>query len=141
MHKFKAIGCGLAAAGALLFVSTAQATTFPVSYAVNVKTSFGTKFTDCFTFDGAGNLTVAGLGVLTYQLKNFNTQTSQFGAVAPIATATGVGFEITFAGALSDKSASIYGNDEQGDSYIVTGPASTTCSGTASTGGGSYRHP
>ncbi len=140
MNKLKAIGCGLAAAGALLFVGTAQAASFPITYAVNVKTNFGTKFTDCFSFDGAGNLTVAGLGVLTYRLKNFNTQMSQFGAVLPVATAATIGFEIEFNGALSDKSATITGNDEIGDSYIVTGrPAS--CSSSAKSGGASYRHP
>lgn len=141
MSTIKALGCGLAAAAALLGATAAQATPFPISYNVNVRTSFGTKFADCFTFDGAGNLTVAGLpGPLTYVPGALGQNTAQFGAVSTLATAQGLGFEITFSGKINKATARIFGNDEQGDSYIVTGTVTSSC-GNALGNGAAYRHP
>ncbi len=145
MNKFKAIGAGMAAAAVALFTGTAQANLKkPVTYQVTVKTSFGTKFSDCFSFDGASTLTVAGYGTLTYVPKLFGRSSTTFGSVAQLATAQSVGFALQFNGTAlgggTQGYAHLTGNDELGDSYIVNGSAVSSCSSSSKTAPGALYH-
>lgn len=122
--------------------ATSQASAAPVSYTVQVTTSFGTKFTDCFSFS-KGILTVAGYGTLVYAAAP--TVPKQFySAVSPIVSAQAAGFAIDFAGfkkgTLRAGSVHAVGNDEMGDSYLVNG-VSSTCGGVAPTGNGAQYRP
>lgn len=141
MTTCKAFGCGLAAAAALLLANTAEANVKnAATLQVTVKTSFGTKFTDCWSFGGetqnsaggySGTLTTASGLTLTYATENFGTSLTRFTAVSPLAVASQLGFGIEFNGTVlgngSNGYASISGNDEAGDSYIISGPVVTSC--------------
>ena len=120
-------------------VSATQAAANPAhaSYLVTVVTSFGTKFADCFSFDGAGNLTVGGYGTLTYGQGAKGADKGSFSSVSPIAVAESVGFAITFAGYAFGPASSGYlkaiGNDEQGDTYSLRGATVSSCTASAAT--------
>ena len=140
---------GLIAGAALLASVAAQASTLkPITYQVTVRSSFGTKFSDCFAFDGAGNLTVAGLPApLVYQNDGLNTAPNRFGAVLPLAGATTLGFAIEFHGiglgngTQGQGYIQAAGVSDQGSSFIVKGPAVSSCAAKVRTGGGAYRRP
>ncbi len=127
-------------AGSIGVAAQAQAKTF--IYNVTVKTSFGTKFADCFTFE-KGVLTVTGLGQFEYTAapmdpKHFYT------AVESVAQAEATGFGIGFAGFKlgTDARGELHavGADEFHDSYIVKGVIASSCSGDAvSKAGVNYR--
>ena len=102
-------------------------------YDVRVKTSFNTKFEDCFTFEG-GKLTVAGLG--TFVFTAAPTMPKHFySAVATFDTINNTGANFAFAGDKSGTATSgklhAVGSDSAHDSYVVEGTAVPACSGNA----------
>ncbi len=118
-------------AGAMLtgLAGAASAAAPVYIYDVTVKTNFGTKFKDCFTFQG-GNLTVGGYGMLTYAAAPSVTK-FYYTAVSPIASAQQAGFAIAFAGykkgTQADGILRAVGSDEQKNSYVVEGKAVPAC--------------
>ena len=135
--KLAALGAAVMLLGTAASVGTASANPANASYLVTVVTSFGTKFADCFTFDGAGNLTVGGYGTLTYGQGAKGAAKGVFSSVSPLAVAESVGFSITFAGYAFGPASSGYlkaiGNDEQGDTYSLRGPTSSSCAAASAT--------
>ena len=110
-----------------------QAMAKPFIYDVTVTTSFGTKFKDCFTFEG-GNLTVASLGTLKYKAAPTITK-FYYTAVITLADANSIGYTIAFAGfhkgTSSDGSLHAVGDNSYRNSYKIEGTAVSAC-GTAS---------
>lgn len=113
------------------------------TYQVTVATSFGSKFTDCFSFDSAGTLTVAGYGPLSYTLEARGRSQSKFQALSSLATASSVGFTIQFNGLALGNTTEGYlkvsGSDEAGDTYQVRGAPNASC--TADKSQTIYQHP
>ncbi len=123
---------GTLLAGSMGFATQAMAK--PFIYDVTVKTSFGTTFKDCFTFDG-GNLTVASLGTLKYKAAPTITK-FYYTATITLADANAIGFTIAFAGFhkgnSTDGSLHAVGDNSYRDSYKVEGTAVSACSGSSS---------
>ena len=94
MSKSRVTAVVLAAAVGVFAAGASQAATY--TYKVSVKTNFGTRFNDCFTFD-KGVLTVAGLGVLDYTAAP-TTPVHYYTAVTPIKQSENLGFSVAFAG-------------------------------------------
>ena len=111
-----------------------QAMAKPFIYDVTVKTSFGTKFKDCFTFE-KGNLTVAQLGTLKYKAAPTITKFYYTAVITP-ADANAIGFTIAFAGfkkgTSTDGELHAVGDNSNRDSYTVNGMAVAACSTSAS---------
>ena len=131
-------------AGAMLtgLAGAASAAAPIYTYDVTVKTSFGTKFKDCFVFQG-GNLQVGGYGMLTYAAAPTITK-FYYTAVSPIASAQQAGFAIAFAGfkkgTQMDGTIRAVGSDEMKDSYTVEGKTVAACPGVpAGAPGTAYR--
>jgi hypothetical protein len=132
-------------AGAIASGGAAFANPTGVTYKVRVTTSFGTKFTDCFAFDGAGNLTVSGYGPLVYTLGGFGKDVSRFMSVSTLAEATNAGFAIAFNGQAFGTPKvgwmNAIGMDEQGDSYEIHGGPDATCAPPSAAQGSRYVRP
>ncbi len=145
-------------AGAALFVAgAAHASQNPpnlkqaITFSVKVKTSFGTTFTDCFSFNGAGQLVIAGLSStpLTYETDGLGASGNKFGAVTPLALAESLGEAFEFHGLGLGKGTQNVGYihasglDENGDQYVVNGPAVASCTadGVSNTGGATPIQP
>ncbi len=128
-----------------LACGTASANPTGVTYLAAVKTSFGTKFKDCYAFDSSNTLTVTGLGALEYQLLGFGSGPGRFEAVAPISLATQFGFAISFSGYAfgnADHGAlHAVGINQAGDTYEIHGYPVTTCTVNASIPGSLYQPP
>ena len=128
MRSLSTLLCAGAMTAGLAGSALAAAPVF--TYDVTVKTSFGTKFKDCFVFQG-GNLQVGGYGMLTYAAAPTVTK-FYYTAVSPIASAQQAGFAIAFAGykkgTQMDGIIRAVGSDEMKDSYTVEGKAVPACS-------------
>ena len=124
---------GVVLAGSMGMATQAMAA--PFIYDVTVKTSFGTKFKDCFTFD-KGNLTVASLGTLKFKAAPTITK-FYYTATITLADANAIGFTIAFAGFHKGSSTSgelhAVGDNSFRDSYTVNGMAVAAC-GTSTAG-------
>lgn len=99
------------------------------SYAVQVKSSFGTKFNDCFTFDenSPGILTIQGLlgQLLTYAHDNRNRDEEDW-------QSTSLGsddFGIAFHGSTNHDGKKIKGDavNDSGDTFTFKGTKTDTC--------------
>ena len=141
-HLIKLFAGALAIAG-VAGAGTAHANPSNVTYLVTVSTSFGTSFTDCFSFDKVGTLTVGGYGPLTYTFQSRDMNKKKFQSVSPIASALAAGFSIEFNGVSLGHTTVGYllanGNDEFGDSYIVSGPPVASCAAAARLPNSQYR--
>ncbi len=124
-------------------VASTQASAAPFIYDVTVKTNFGTKFTDCFTFEG-GTLTVAGLGKLKYTAAP-SMPKFYYTAVTSLKSAESLGATFAFAGFKKGTATSgelhAVGADEAHDSYKVTGVAVPACGAAASVAPGANYRP
>ena len=120
-------------AGAMLtgLASAASAAAPVYTYDVTVKTSFGTKFKDCFVFQDH-SLQVGGYGMLVFTAAPTITK-FYYTAVSPIASAQQAGMAIAFAGfkkgTQTDGTLHAVGSDELKDSYTVEGKAVAACGG------------
>ena len=93
-----------------------------ISYEVDVKTSFGTEFTDCFIFTDFGILNVVGLGwPLAFDQANLGTHEVFWLSV----TLSGGGFQIAFNGMATGNEfdGMLKGNaiNEFGDTFVFKG--------------------
>lgn len=113
-------------------------------YRVDVQTSYGTQFFDCFRFNrpGTGDLRVDGIGTFAYQKGGLDKLPRKFKAVT-----TGNSFEVAFHGSFSADYKQLLdgeGVSDEGDSFTFTGTSVTSCTASpdaAITRGGSpYRH-
>ncbi len=124
----------LLATGAMPVASAFAA---PYTFAVEVKTNFGTKFPDCFTFDGNGVLVVAGLGTLIYTAAPTDPK-HYYTAVTTVNTINSVGDVIAFSGyktgTKTDGTLKGVGSDIFGDSYVVKGVTTSSCSTSSQNG-------
>ena len=123
--------------GALSIIPGASAIAAPFTYAVEVKTNFGTKFADCFTFQGDGTLVVSGLGNLVYTPAPTNPS-KYYTAVTTVATANSINNIIAFSGFKTGTKASgtlhAVGSDIFRDSYSIRGTAVASCTTSAANG-------
>lgn len=105
------------------------------SYSVHVFTSFGTNFSDCYTFAANGTLLVALFGPLTYRSDELNAAKGTWQA-----TSKGdfvLSFHGTFGG-VSAQTLDANGVSSEGDTYIVQGVAAAQCT-TPKVAGSRYR--
>ena len=128
---------------ALCIIPGARAIAAPFTYAVEVKTNFGTKFADCFTFDGNGTLVVAGLGNLIYTPAPTDPK-RYYTAVTTVATANNIADIIAFSGYRTGTKTSgllhAVGSDIFRDSYSIRGTAVASCN-TSATNGANWLPP
>lgn len=121
----------LLAVGAFPVASPAQGTdAVNATYEVQVRSSFGTEFTDCFRFDVPGNfrLTIDGFGPpLTYRFGDLNGERGRFKSVSRGAD-SGAPFEIMFFGNFLDFGG-IKGEalNEFGNSFVFRGARNESC--------------
>ena len=112
----------------------ASAAPAPYIYAVTVRTNFGTKFSDCFTFNG-WRLTVAGLPGLLITSPAPTTPRYYYTAVPTDKLVAAYGGAIAFAGFKTGTQTSggfsAVGSDVFKDSYTVHGTAVPSCTLTA----------
>jgi hypothetical protein len=112
-----------------------------ITYRADVKTSFGTRFQDCFRFGNDGILTIDGLGTLAFSFMDQGRARRQWQAVTKLRSAA---FSIGLSGvAFGDARRGFLAADgvsEYGDTYLVQGVPVATCARTARNAGDSpYR--
>ncbi|NKB89416.1 MAG: hypothetical protein GKS06_14445 [Acidobacteria bacterium] len=97
------------------------------SYAVNVTTSEGGEFTDCFTFNDDGTLLLAALiDVLGWHRLNLDTKKNSFQAAAKTDNADGI--SLAFSGKAKPNSIKADGfNPDDGVSFKVKGKKTDSC--------------
>lgn len=125
----------------VIAAQTAAAAAPTFIYDVTVKTSFGTKFHDCFTFH-SGKLVIAGLGTLIYSpaptMPKF-----YYTAVTQPAVSDELGAGFAFSGFKKGTETSgelrAVGADSVHDSYNVHGVAVSSCSTSDSVNGSAYK--
>ena len=138
MTKFGLAALIAATVGSTCVATASKAETF--IYAVSVKTNFGTRFNDCFTFD-KGTLIVGGLGKLTYTAAPTDP-VHFYTAVMGLQQASELGANFAFAGFKTGtpKVGKLHavGADNHRDAYVVEGNAVASCPATDNASAGSH---
>jgi hypothetical protein len=97
-------------------------------YRVEVFSSFGTQFQDCFSFNKTGQLTVEGYdGQLTYSKDQLNYQPQEWQATSSQEGAGG--FDLSFHGTVRGTGHTILANgmNEYGETFILQGVLDSAC--------------
>jgi hypothetical protein len=98
------------------------------AYNVNVFSSFGTQFSDCFAFNDSGTLLVQGYGPLVYRFDELNTQPDAWQATA--GTNPPFGFVLAFHGTVGGGAGQTIianGISSEGDTFILQGVVVPSC--------------
>jgi hypothetical protein len=97
------------------------------AYTVEVFSSFGTQFQDCFSFNKTGQLTIAGYGQLTYRKDQLNYQPQEWQATSSQEGAGG--FDLSFHGTVRGTGHTILANgmNEYGETFILQGVLDSAC--------------
>lgn len=96
------------------------------TYLVHVRSSFGTKFDDCFAFDTNGVLTISGLGEPeTFDHDALGTDDRDWQATSPASGSLGIAFH----GSTKHDGNKINGNaiNEFGDTFVFKGDRNDLC--------------
>jgi hypothetical protein len=94
------------------------------AYRVEVFSSFGTQFQDCFSFNKTGQLTIGGFGQITYRKDQLNYQPQEWQAEGDAG-----GFALSFHGTVRGTGHTILANgmNEFGETFIFQGVLDSAC--------------